>query len=169
MHRFWLPLALAVTAVGFSVAEFAYRYPQLPDRVASHFNAAGQADGWTSKRQFATMWFAGIAIVGFTFSMACLVVSVAPASVINLPRKDYWLTPERAAGTRRMIIQRMLWFTAALMLFMGYLSHEMIEVNLKGGGRLTIWTPLAAFLAFTVLWCGETLWRFQRATPPIEA
>ena len=27
-------------------------YPRLPDRMASHFNAAGQADGWMSKRAF---------------------------------------------------------------------------------------------------------------------
>jgi uncharacterized membrane protein len=168
MIRLALPLAIVIAAVSLFVAEFAYRYPQLPDRVASHFNAGGQADGWMSKRQFTTMWFGGVAILGFTFAIACVAIWVSPVAAINLPRKDYWLAPERAAEARRMVVERMLWFMAALMLFMAYLSHGVLEVNLKGAGQLTVWTPLAVFLAFTALWCGELFWRFQRAPSAIE-
>jgi hypothetical protein len=89
--------------------------------------------------------------------------------MINLPRKDYWLAPERAAQTRRMIVERMLWLLAALMLFMAYLSHGMLEFNLRGAGQLAVWTPLGVFLAFTILWSGELFWRFQRAPREVEA
>jgi uncharacterized membrane protein len=167
MNRLWLPLVLVVVAIGLSVAEVAYRYPQLPDRVATHFNAAGQADGWTSKRQFTTLWFAGMGMLGFTFAMVCVIVSVIPASTINVPHKDYWLSPEHAPQTRRMIVERVLWFTAALMLFMAYVAHATLEVNLKRADQLTIWTPLGIFFAFTLLWSGELIWRFQRVQEEI--
>ena len=41
----WLGLLLMI-------AEIAYDYPQLPAVVASHFNAAGVANGWAPKQQF---------------------------------------------------------------------------------------------------------------------
>lgn len=168
MKRLVLPLVIAIGAIGLSVAEFAYRYPQLPDRVASHFNAAERADGWTSKRQFTTMWLEGVGILTFVFAMACVVMWISPAAGLNLPRKDYWLAPERVAQTRCMVIERMLWFAAALMLHMAYLAHEAIAVNLRGDGRLAVWTPMAVFLTFTVLWSAEMLWRFQRVPRELQ-
>jgi hypothetical protein len=44
----WLGLVLMV-------AEIAYFYPQLPAVIASHFNAAGVANGWAPKTQFLTV------------------------------------------------------------------------------------------------------------------
>jgi uncharacterized membrane protein len=162
MKRLWLPSAIFVAAIAFTVGEIAYRYPQLPERVASHFNAGGQADGWTTKGQFAGMWVAVIAMLAFMFGMTLVIISIAPAGSFNLPNRDYWLAPERAAATRRMVVQRMLWFMAALMLFIAYLSHEAIAFNLNPGGQLTVWTPLGVFLAFTAVWCGEMYWTFRR-------
>jgi hypothetical protein len=44
----WLSLVLML-------AEIAYFYPQLPAVIASHFNAAGVANGWAPKSQFFTV------------------------------------------------------------------------------------------------------------------
>jgi uncharacterized membrane protein len=158
MKRLWIPSAIFVAAIG----ELAYRYPQLPERVASHFNAGGQADGWTTKEQFAGMWVAVTAMLAFMLGMTLVIVSVAPASSFNLPNRDYWLAPERVAATRRMVVERILWFMAGLMLFISHLSHEAIRFNLNPGGQLTVWTPLGVFLAFTAVWCGEMYRTFQR-------
>lgn len=40
-------LIYAMVLITFAVA--VYIYPQLPERMASHWNAAGEADGWTSR------------------------------------------------------------------------------------------------------------------------
>lgn len=162
MKRLWLPLVLFVAALLLNVGELAYHYPQLPMRVASHFNAGGQADGWTTKSEFAWTWLAVLGMLSFMFGMTIVVMSVAPVSSFNLPNKEYWIAPERADETRRMMIERMLWFMSGLMLFIAYLLHGAIAFNLKPGGQLSIWMPLGVFLAFTAVWCGEMFWRFGR-------
>lgn len=162
-----LPLAIVLAILAWAVFDFARHYPQLPERVASHFNAAGQADGWATKREFAMSWAVVLAILAFVFGLTLAIISVAPASAFNLPHKDYWMAPDRAPAARRLIAARMLWFVAGLVLFMAYLAHGIVQLNLAGGGQLTAWVPLGVFLAFTVLWCGELYWRFARV--PREA
>lgn len=168
MKSFWLPAAVFVAAILISVAELAYRYPQLPERVASHFNAAGQPDGWTSKSEFAWQWAAVLGMLSFTFAMTIFITSVAPVRSFNLPNRDYWLAPERVTATRRMVIERLLWFMGGVMLFFAYLLHETLAFNLRPGGPITVWTPLGVFLAFTAVWCGEMYWRFARVPPAAE-
>jgi uncharacterized membrane protein len=164
MKRLLLPLLLMLAAVGLTVGELAYRYPKLPNRVASHFDAGGRADGWMSKRQFASTWLAATGILGFTFGMAAAVSWVVPAQALNLPRKEYWSAPQRTLLAKQMIVERLLWLAAATLLFVAYLSHQTLAFNLGGGGgQLTVWTPLGVFLAFTALWCGEFFWTFARA------
>lgn len=59
--RKWIPLALIVVAVIVSIAV----YPQLPDRVPTHWNTAGEVNGWSSRfwgawmlpLVMATVWF----------------------------------------------------------------------------------------------------------------
>lgn len=163
MKSYLLPLALFIAALVAGVAEFAYRYPKLPDQVASHFDAAGKPNGWTSKREAATTMAVVAGILTFSLGIACLVVSVSPASAFNVPRKDYWTAPEREPIVRRMVLQRLLWFMAATMLLLAYVSHLVLDFNLQGGGRLTAWTPLGVYLAFVAVWCGEMFWAFYRA------
>ena len=43
--RKWIPLALIVIALVVSIAV----YPQLPDRVPTHWNTAGEVNGWSSR------------------------------------------------------------------------------------------------------------------------
>lgn len=163
VKSYLLPLTVFIAALIVGVAEFAYRYPKLPDLVASHFDAAGKPNGWMSKREMATTMIVVAAILGFSLGMACVVVSVSPASAFNVPRKDYWTAPEREPVVRRMVLQRLLWFMAATMLLLAYVSHLVLDFNLRGGGRLTAWTPLGFYLAFVAVWCGEMTWAFYQA------
>jgi uncharacterized membrane protein len=45
MMRKWIPLLLIVAAVALTI----FYYPQLPERIATHWNASGEADGWSSR------------------------------------------------------------------------------------------------------------------------
>ncbi len=68
---------------------------RLPDRVATHFGADGQPNGWMSNTGsfgFQVVLLAGMGAV-FTLVVPALVRS-AP-TLVNLPNRDYWLAPER--------------------------------------------------------------------------
>ena len=162
MLRFWLPWLIIFAATLFVAGELAYFYPQLPDPMASHFDFEGVPDGWMPKEKF-------LGVMGGTWIMLLVLLAIPtllamkiPASLVNLPHKDYWLAPQRSKETRRVVARRMSWISAATMLLMGCLWHETIVANLPPHPPLSIWTPFVLYLAFTVLWCGELIWRFGR-------
>ncbi len=144
---------LTVTCVAY-LAALAYSSGQLPERVASHFNFQGQADSWTSRPVYLalmTLWGLGI---------PCLLLSVAwmirklPASVINLPHRDYWLAPQRREQTSVDIQQRMLWFSCLTMAFCLGIHLLVVEANQQQPSRLSqlVWALLGAYLLALAAW-----------------
>lgn len=83
--------------------QYAYFAPLLPERVASHFDAAGQADGWSSKTAFFVFNLAFVAGMALLFLGLTAWQGRIPSAWINLPHKDYWLAPERRAATLETI------------------------------------------------------------------
>lgn len=71
----------------------------LPPVVASHFNAAGQADGFTGRTVFvALMLLLGAGLPAGIWWWG-LRQARAGSSALNLPNASYWLAPERRAQT----------------------------------------------------------------------
>lgn len=162
MLRIGIPILLTAGIIWLSYAEVADALPRLPDKIASHFNAAGVVDGWTTKDQFFKIWSFAVLGLGGVFAIVTLFMMLAPAKSMNLPRRDYWMAPERAAIARRMMIVRMLWFVVGLMSFIAWVFHMIVEFNLQRGKHLEIAGPLAVYLVFAALWSGEMLWAFWR-------
>jgi len=91
----WLPLLPFVLA---GVQALFWR-TRLPERVATHFDGAGNPNGWMGRD--AALWFG----LGMCVFLQCVFLGVGrliravPDSMINLPDKDYWLAPERREAT----------------------------------------------------------------------
>ena len=66
-----------------------YYYPQLPDMVAAHFDAAGSPDGWVTKNSFMAVYIGAALFIVALFSGIASVIAQLPDSKINLPNKDY--------------------------------------------------------------------------------
>jgi uncharacterized membrane protein len=141
----------------------AYYYPQLPETMASHFGPTGQADGWSSKASFMRIY---LIIIGSVVTMAIFVLALLPkipASMINLPHKDYWLAPERRAESMAFIQRQMLWFTAALLLLLVDILQQSVRVNLGRAAQLEHpLTSLIIFGVFTLGWLGVLISKFGR-------
>jgi len=164
MNRFLLyGIIWAVLLLG-AAADLVAHYPRLPERVATHFNGAGEADGWGTRQSLLWGWFFGV-----VFGPAIVLGSIAalkylPARWINVPHRDYWLAPERIEWTRAVMADMLQRVGLVLCLFMGLLNHFILRANLAPQPSLGPWPwilVVALLAAMAVIILPPTL-RFRR-------
>ena len=150
---------------GYAAIHFASYYSQLPDVVASHFNARGVANGWQTKSAFFAV-FVGVsvlaAVIGFGIPR---IIASLPPQLINLPNKQYWLAPGRLAETQAFLNNYFAWFGCAVFLIVILTFDYAIQSNLRPENRPDIsrmWYILVGFLAFVAVWIIRLLARFLR-------
>lgn len=108
-----LKLVLGGLLVAGVLAQHAWYWPQLPQRVATHFGADGQPDDWMS-RTAATVLLAGLQIGLPLFLLGITQLARRlPDSMVNIPHREYWLAPERRESTL-LHMDRMMFAIAAL-------------------------------------------------------
>ena len=146
----------------------AYYYPQMPQRMASHFAADGHPNGRMPREPFFLMLFvvaASSAIVAF---FAPWQIASTQNARINLPNRDYWLAPERRDTTMRYIAAMMGWFGCALLFVLISGAFLAIEANLAPDGRFhsqAMMAVLVGFLLFLLVWMVRFIRHFQRIAP----
>jgi len=138
---------------------------QLPDPVATHFDGSGQPNGWMSR--FSHLLF--MLVFGFAFPFlvvaALYVVRFLPSTFINIPRRDYWLAPERRADTFAWLFRHSLWFACIGVSFITGIHYLIVRANAQPPAQLP--TPLlltlaGAFLAALATWAIAMIQHFRR-------
>jgi len=69
------------------VLEWMRAYPQLPERMASHFDFYGTANGWQPKEAFFLVLAVVILMTGVMSFLIPVVIAAAPTEFINLARQ----------------------------------------------------------------------------------
>ncbi|HET7108215.1 MAG TPA: DUF1648 domain-containing protein [Candidatus Acidoferrum sp.] len=139
----------------------AYYYPQMPQRMASHFAADGSANGWQSRDAFFGLMFlvsSTSAIVGF---LAPRQIAAKANARINLPHRDYWLAPERREQTMRYISAMMAWFACGILFVLISGTFLALRANLAADHRFNSAAMLAVLGVFLAGLFG-TLFNFFR-------
>jgi uncharacterized membrane protein len=129
-------------------------YPQLPERMASHFDGSGQANGWSPKTFFFGLEAFVLVVVTACFAILPAVIEALPPRMVNFPNKDYWLAPERRAATMASVSSALTWFGCAVMAFLFAVTWLVIKVNLglePALPSLPMWALLAGFVLCVVL------------------
>jgi len=146
------------------VLQFLYYYPQLPQTVASHFDAAGRPNGWSSKEAFFGLYAFMVALQVLIFRVLPPQLGRLPSRLFSLPNRDYWLAPERRQETLGYFTASMAWFGFASILFAVITIQLVIEANLAQAplNSAMMWVLLAAFLLFVFVWVARLLLRFAR-------
>ena len=109
----------------------------LPDPAALHFGADGAANGFASPAENS------LAMIGFSTLMAIVFIGTAylmlvlPASLINLPNKDYWLSEQRRPETMKKIAAFMDEMGIGTMAFFLLLQWEILQANRLDPPRLS--------------------------------
>jgi uncharacterized membrane protein len=140
-----------------------YYYPQLPGRVASHFGGAGKPNDWSTKGLLVGVYLVTVGITAATLLAIAYATPKLPDSLISLPNKDYWLSPERREETFAALASLLFWFGSATNILLFDMFHQTFRVNLGRTDRLE--HPMLAmgiYLAFTAVWSVALILRFAR-------
>ncbi len=148
-----------------ALIQLVYYYPQLPTVVASHFNSAGIPNGWQPKGAFFSIYCGVILLMIIIFPGTAFFLDRIPDSLINLPRKEYWLAPERREETFSFINRQMLTYGNATLIFLVAVFHLAIKANLTTQKQLpstSMLLMLGAYLLFSLLWTVRFILKFKK-------
>jgi len=149
--RWWTPARVAfATLLGIVVLQAFVYYPQLPAQLASHFDAAGRPNGWSSKSAYFALQAFVVLVLTLCFAALPGWLERAPARLVNLPNKDYCLAPERRASTMARVASALTWFGCAGLVFIVVVTSLVIDFNL-GHERVLPATPMWALLGGIVV------------------
>jgi hypothetical protein len=127
----------------------------LPERMALHFAAHGEANGWMP-RSADLILFGGLG-VGLPLFLAALslLTGLVPDRLVNLPHREYWLAPERRAQTRAYISRQTIWISCLMLLFLSGIHGLVIQANRVTPPDLPMnlfWMLVGGFLAGVASW-----------------
>ena len=144
-----------------------YYFPKLPEIMASHFNAGGQANGFMSKASFfALEGVIGAFLVCISLAME-KTLPLLPNSMINLPNKDYWLAPERRVDTFAAMGDSFKWMSIAVVALFVAINQIVFDANIAktDPDPSRFWILLAIFVSFTLVMLLTTFKRFFSIPP----
>jgi len=79
----------------FSVTFVIYTSYFLPSKVATHFNANNEPDGWMTRNAYLLLILTLLISIPFAISVGISVLSQKFPHLLNVPNGDYWLAPRR--------------------------------------------------------------------------
>lgn len=145
------PLAVALFGYAAFLIGMVATYARLPERVAAHFGANGIANGWMTRDGYFWFMVGIVTFVSLTMLAAFGSIRFLPNSMINIPRRDYWLAPERRDETAGTLMGYGLWMIGLNALFFLAIHLLVVAANEAQPVRLSFsfWWMLAAYLATT--------------------
>lgn len=139
----WL---LEFSALAALVAQFVIvlsAWPEIPDQVPQHFNAAGEVDGWGAKAALLQL-----PAVNLVVSLIMTAVSRFP----HISSAPIEITPANATRVYRLIRFQTIWLKAVLSFVFAYISWRMVGQALGSVQGLG-----SAFLPLTILAVGSAV------------
>jgi hypothetical protein len=163
MGRNKLPAAALLTALVLCLAQAAFYFRRLPHLAVSHFNAQGMPDGFMD-RSFLVGLYVGVELlIAAAFLLPGFAFSRVPASLLNLPNKDHWMTPERREETLDWVSGGMMWMGTATLILLFDIFGQMLAVNLGAASELSHpEASMGVYFVFSALWMGAFWRRFAR-------
>ncbi|HUN93614.1 MAG TPA: DUF1648 domain-containing protein [Burkholderiaceae bacterium] len=101
----------------------------LPALVASHFDAAGHANGFMPRTPYMGVMVALVVVVGLVIAIVPAMALRRPDARIHLPHRDYWLAPERRDATIATLTAMMRRFAYVPLAFLVYAHWLVVRAN----------------------------------------
>jgi len=160
-----IPRILFFAIVLAAIAQCVHDFPLLPDRMASHFGASGMPNGWMTKSQFFITFAVTLLpalLVEFWVSRR---IANKPDAKLNLPNKEYWLSPERRAETFGYFESFFAWYGCAFLFVVVFAMGLAMRANFYTPPLLPtgpIISVIVGFVLFNVAAIVAMLRRFAK-------
>jgi uncharacterized membrane protein len=168
MQNSGLPKLVYGLLAAVGLLYFSFLYSQLPDPMASHFNASGAATAWMPKSGFFILIVVVTLAAGVPIYLVPRSMAKLPNDKINLANKEYWLAPRRRDATIEYMGIQMGWFGCALLALLFCALYNAVAANLRPVHHFnsgSFYIALGAFFVFTLFWLGRLLSHFARVPP----
>jgi uncharacterized membrane protein len=160
------PLIMLVVLYLAFVGYLAFCSAHLPDPVATHFNGHGKPDGWMSRSSHLLLMGAAGLVLPLVIVGAMNAIRLFPSG-LNIPRKEFWLSPERRQQTFGFLSRQALWFACVCVVFILGLQVMLVQANAQTPVQLSMprhFVLAGGFLAFAAIWSIVTIRRFYRTS-----
>ncbi|HWB45585.1 MAG TPA: DUF1648 domain-containing protein [Hyphomicrobiaceae bacterium] len=160
-----LPLLAFAVVAAWLAGKLLLTWPLLPDRVAVHFNAAGEPDGWAGRASLALQIGGLLAAFALLFAGAGWLDRL-PDRYLNLPNRAYWLAPGRRAASMEVLRDWFRWFVVAVLAAVAAVATAALNANLIDPPHFALSLPLVlALILVPTLAMLAWLYRRFRAPP----
>ncbi|MCU1243432.1 MAG: hypothetical protein JWO71_4158 [Candidatus Acidoferrum typicum] len=160
-----LPNSIFFMLIVLGAVQFFYYTPRLPEILGSHFGKAGSVNAWQTKTAFLSMEVAIIVLATLVSFSIPRIIAAMPVSMINLPHKEFWLSPERREDTLSYIRVWTAWLGCALLGFLLFVMELVFRANLHTPPQLNMaaFVPaLLVFVAFDTIAVLQLILRFSK-------
>jgi uncharacterized membrane protein len=145
-----VPKILFLTILAAGILQCLHDFPFLPERLASHFGASGNANGWMTKSQF-LMTYAVVILPALVLEFWMpRRIGRRPDSRLNLPNKQYWLAPERRTETLAYFEKFFAWYGCAFLALEIFAMGLAMRANFQNPPVLPPGVMVFAIMAFVL-------------------
>jgi uncharacterized membrane protein len=152
-----LKYTLIFSAIVFILLQIIY-YFQMPENVASHFNANGEVNGWMQKDMNLIL---SCLIIIFTTSIFVgipYLIKNTSGNLINVPKKEYWLNTNNKERLIEILSSYLYLIGLAMNLFLIFIFHQVYRFNIHAVNSVSI----IAIVPFLVIAFGIIIHLFIR-------
>ncbi len=146
MPQVLILVGLSVWALIQNVVYWSY----LPAQVAIHFNAKGVADNWLDRDRATALMLAIQIGLPWGLVFVAKAVRYMPASMVNIPHREYWLQPERREATLATVFGSISWIAVIESVFFSVVNHLTFMAN-RTGQPLNMPPFIAAVAGFVIV------------------
>ncbi len=127
-----LQIVVLLALTGWALVQNLLYLSYLPERVAIHFGADGVANNWLDR---GTATWLMIAIQGglpWMLIIVSLSIRYVPATLVNIPHREYWLHPERREATLAYVAGLVSSIAILESVFISLVNHMAFTANING-------------------------------------